>query len=210
MRKFIVAGALVALSAFTAGAAHAQGVEFGIKAGANLSKFGGSDSELGGVKPSNLTGYSFGSFVNFGLGPMISLQPELLYTQRGSKYNAGGADTSIKIGYVDVPVLVVVRPPAAGLKPYALAGPVFSYRADCSVEAAAEGVSVSAGCDDDDFKKTDVGLALGAGVGFPLGMGTLLFDGRYGLGLTKLAEGDEDVKNRGFAFSIGYAMRFGF
>jgi hypothetical protein len=218
MRKFVTVLGLALLSALQAAPAQAQGVEIGFKGGLNFAKFGGKDASGEGVESSNLTGYTVGGLLNFGLGSVLSFQPELLYTLKGSTYKSLEGDGKFKFGYVDVPLLAVIRTPLQGampIRPYLLAGPVLGFRADCSVEVTDGTSSASTKCSNGgdfvDFKKTDVGLALGGGVGVPVGAGSLLFDARYGMGLTKLDNSSNaaDVKNRSFAFTLGYSLRFG-
>ena len=65
----------------------------------------------------------------------------------------------------------------------------------------------------DFFKSIDFGLVFGAGMSFDVGSVIIGVDGRYGLGLTSIAEddptyGSAEVKTRGFAFmaSIGFPV----
>ncbi|AIZ63071.1 hypothetical protein PK28_04045 [Hymenobacter sp. DG25B] len=94
---FILAAAL-----FTTGAVQAQKTIFGLKAGANLSNIVGSDApdanqlKLGGLG---------GAVVNFPASSngFLSIQPELLYSMKGTSQNAGATKSTIH--YIDVPVL---------------------------------------------------------------------------------------------------------
>ncbi|ALD22784.1 hypothetical protein AM218_12155 [Hymenobacter sp. DG25A] len=80
----------------------AQKTIFGIKAGANLSNIVGSDApdanklKLGGLG---------GLLVNFPASPngFLSIQPELLYSMKGTSRNEGTSKSTIH--YLDVPVL---------------------------------------------------------------------------------------------------------
>jgi hypothetical protein len=65
----------------------------------------------------------------------------------------------------------------------------------------------------DDTRTAEVGLAFGVGLDAALGVGTLLVDARYGLGLTSLDEdddvaeaGDVSTRNQGFMVTVGYAF----
>jgi opacity protein-like surface antigen len=94
MKKFATVLGIALLGALQAAPAQAQGVEIGIKGGVNSAKFGGKDASGEGIKLSNLTGYTVGGFLNFGLGSAITFQPELLYSVRGTKFNLTDADAS--------------------------------------------------------------------------------------------------------------------
>ena len=56
-------------------------------------------------------------------------------------------------------------------------------------------------------KSVDLGLQMGAGIAIPAGPGKVIVDGRYNLGLSNISdENGMNVKNRGFAISLGYAI----
>jgi hypothetical protein len=77
--------------------------------------------------------------VNFGLGDIISIQPEVLYSQKGFKYadqqftvlnNTFRNTGNVRYDYIDVPVLVRVR--AAGI--FFEVGPQYSYLMNVSTD----------------------------------------------------------------------------
>lgn len=130
MKKLLLSAAVALLAAAAAPTAHAQGIRFGVKAGANLSNLAGDLVNQDQYK--NRWGFQGGVMVNFGLGDIISIQPEVLYSQKGFKYadqqftllgstyrNTG----NVRYDYLDVPVLVRVR--AAGI--FFELGPQYSY-----------------------------------------------------------------------------------
>jgi hypothetical protein len=108
MKKTILS---LALLAGAAGAAHAQtGIKVGLKGGFNLSTFSGANSKGSEYK----AGFAAGPYVNFGVSDNFSIQPELLYSQKGSSvdnysYVAGGTTTNSTLkntlGYLDVPIM---------------------------------------------------------------------------------------------------------
>ncbi|MBC7447163.1 MAG: PorT family protein [Hymenobacteraceae bacterium] len=107
---------LLAVSAATIGSAAAQGLTYGIKAGANYANLWGKN------KPSGST-YAFGGLgglaVNYAFNDLASLQVEGLFSQKGFKVtdfnyeNAAGekfkAEGSQVLNYVDIPVLVKIN-----------------------------------------------------------------------------------------------------
>lgn len=130
MKKLFLSAGVALLAAAAAPTAHAQGVRFGVKAGANLSNLAGDLVNQDQFK--NRWGFQGGVMVNFGLGDIVSIQPEVLYSQKGFKYadnqytllgstyrNTG----NVRYDYLDVPVLVRVR--AAGI--FFELGPQYSY-----------------------------------------------------------------------------------
>jgi hypothetical protein len=56
---------------------------------------------------------------------------------------------------------------------------------------------------DEDVKSTDFGWVLGAG----LEKGRITADARYTLGLSNIAEGGNDVKNKAFSVMIGVKLK---
>ena len=133
MKKLLLSAAAALLVAAAAPAAHAQGVRFGVKAGANLSNLSGD--LVNQDQYNNRWGFQGGVMVNFGLGDIVSIQPEVLYSQKGFKYadqqfgnvrNTG----SVRYNYIDVPVLVRVR--AAGI--FFEVGPQYSYLMNVSTD----------------------------------------------------------------------------
>lgn len=59
-------------------------------------------------------------------------------------------------------------------------------------------------------KSVDFGLQMGLGAAISAGPGKLIVDGRYNLGLSNISDvKGENIKNRGFVFSLGYAIPIG-
>jgi hypothetical protein len=101
----------LALLAGAITAAHAQTprVHFGLKAGVCFAKFGGDD-----VLDANRSrvGLSGGGLAEVTLAQHWAVQPELLYTAKGSKILYGGnVDSYQRLGYLDIPVLVKFKIP---------------------------------------------------------------------------------------------------
>lgn len=102
MKKVILSlGLLVGV----AGVANAQtGLKLGLKGGFNGSTVSGTDSKGSEYK----AGFAAGGLINYGFTDNISVQGELLYSQKGfSIDNVGGTSYTAKstLGYIDVPIL---------------------------------------------------------------------------------------------------------
>jgi len=102
MKKVILSlGLLVGM----AGVANAQtGLKLGLKGGFNGSTVSGTDSKGSEYK----AGFAAGGLINYGFTDNISVQGELLYSQKGfSIDNVGGSNLTAKstLGYIDVPIL---------------------------------------------------------------------------------------------------------
>src|SRR6478672_1699070 len=73
--------------------ANRQSVEGGVKGGlsfATIPKFADALSEAGGADTGHRVGASIGGFLAFSFANNFSIQPELLYTQRGIEGDAPG------------------------------------------------------------------------------------------------------------------------
>jgi hypothetical protein len=102
--------------------AHAQSsIRIGLKGGANLASYTGPDK----TDTKSKYGFSAGATFNFPLSDMISIQPELLYSQKGIKLDYSGYNNNDGVifnplsnisgtfgqtlSYIDVPLLVRVN-----------------------------------------------------------------------------------------------------
>jgi hypothetical protein len=175
-------------------AAFSQNFSAGIKAGANITNFTGGD--FSNVDKKALVGFHAGGWLNFGLGP-VSIQPELLVSTGGAKFEVAGQTENYKLTYVTVPVMVKFKS-AGGF--YLEAGPQVGFKISEDV-----GNSTI-----NDFAK-DLDLSAGAGLGFqfgPIGIG-----GRYLVGLSKVGDFnasqgiDPDFKNS--TIQLGVSLRLG-
>ena len=169
-------------------AMQAQGLDFGIKAGANFANFNGD------VETDGITSFHVGGVVELNLVPMFSIQAEGLFSSQGAeaKYSEtiagvvyqGASD--IKLDYISVPVMakVYILP-----KVSLMAGPQFSFL-------------VSDAGDAFETKSYDLAAAAGAEVKIIAG---LFAQARYTVGLNNISEEDTiDIKNNVFQLSVGY------
>jgi hypothetical protein len=194
MKKLLLSAAAAFLVVAAAPAAHAQGVRFGVKAGANLSNLSGDLVNQDQYK--NRFGFQGGVMVNFGLGDIISIQPEVLYSQKGFKYadqqfmllgNTVRNTGNVRYDYLDVPILVRVR--AAGI--FFEVGPQYSYLMNVSTDRTRtyNGTVVSnAGSGTSDLsnvQRNELGYV--GGLGYQASNGVML-GVRYSGGLTDFAK----------------------
>lgn len=185
MKKIIFVFALMA-GAFTA---QAQGIDFGIKAGANFSNFNG-----GNINSDGITSFHAGAVLELNIVPMFSVQAEGLFSSVGGEFrnddgsiNVGQAAREINLDYISVPVLAkfYVLPDRLSL----VAGPQFSFLMNDA--------------DDLDAKSTDIALAGGVELKIIAG---LFAQARYTVGLTKVTDSQYtgDIKNSVLQLSLGY------
>lgn len=201
MKKLFL-GAAVAMSSLT----FAQ--QFGVKAGMNVSSL---TSEEGLSDQGSKIGFNAGVFMNAPLATNFSIQPELLYSQMGDKYNQeiGGTTyaRSRHLDYITVPVMFQYNA-TPGF--YLEAGPEFGLLVSAKNKFTNESTNNTINESDnykDDLNGFNFGLGLGAGYYFTPNVGVTA---RYVAGLTDVAQdrpnGSDSVKNN--VFQVGLAYKF--
>jgi len=203
-RIIITIFAIVVVFTLSSASVSAQGLTAGLKAGMNIANIHGDNVE--DVWDSKI-GICAGGFITCSLSDLFAIQPELLFTMKGSKAEEAGMKITMKLNYLEIPVLAKVTIPTPGtVKPSLFVGPSLAIK--LSGRAKVESAGESEEADIEDLKSTDFGLVFGGGVDFALGMGKLTVDARYTLGLTTTREpedGEEvDVKNGVISIMVGY------
>lgn len=205
------------LWAFTIAAAFlvvaASGVDaqmrLGAKAGVTFSNVSFDPDE---PDAESLTAFSGGAEVQIPLGATgLVLQPELLFTRKGTEFSDAESTGKLKLDYIEIPVLLRFNIPAQSVAPFLYGGPVVSFESACKFEGSEGSVSVEVDCDDPDLgadtESTDVGVLFGGGLAFAAGPGDLFIEGRYNFGLVDVdADADFEAKNRSGAVLIGYSV----
>jgi opacity protein-like surface antigen len=197
MKKIILSTALLFAIGFTA---KAQEIKYGVKAGVNFATLTGDVPD--DVK--TRTGFHTGVVAEFKLTEQFSIQPELLYSQQGTKYDFKDIDTGIniestwKMDYLTLPVAA---------KYYIIegfsveAGPQIGYRLGAKIKTEASGFGEQEYDLKDDTKAIEFGVIGGVAYDLPIG---LFFQARYNAGISKVNDDDDNVKNGVFQLSVGY------
>lgn len=187
---------IVMLLALLATSASGQGLlkrlEFGVKAGGNVSNF------TNAAFPADpLYGFHAGVTMAFKITDRILIQEDILFSSQGAKVKVGSADNQDwKLSYLSVPFLLKYRA-VSGL--FIEAGPQFSIKSGEKI----------AGWNKSDFaKKTNIAAAGGIGYQSPLGLGV---SARYIYGLSKVGDFsisgvNSDFKNNAIQASIFYVF----
>jgi len=179
---------MATLALAASGAAQAQRVRLGLKGGPSYTTVVGQHVAGAASK----WGFHGGVLINVKLSDRLSLQPEVLYSQKGTK---GAADSNrINLNYVDLPVLLRVATGLGGL--FIEVGPQLGYLAgsDASIGSRTPLARVTA-----DFAGSyppfDLGYATGFGYQLANGLGLGL---RYNGGFTHVLKGataDDTARN---------------
>ncbi len=122
-----------------------------------------------------------------------------------------------KLEYLEIPVLLHVNIPLPAIQPFVEAGPTvgFNLSSSYTTEFTYMGQSFSDNTNNkDNTASTEFGLIFGAGVEYNvIPLITLMFNGRYSLGLTELSKNQTStdqqqttnpkIKSTGIQFSVG-------
>ncbi|MFT6798868.1 MAG: hypothetical protein ACJAWA_000991 [Nonlabens sp.] len=192
MKKLLLSAAFVA---FGMGISNAQDISYGVKAGLNLSNFGGDDEVAEGFE--GLTSFHIGGFAQIGISDKFMIQPELIYSQQGAQ-DEEDSDLKLRINYLNLPIMAKYMV-ADGFS--LELGPQVGFAISRKITDG--DIDVDA---DDEIKALDFGVGVGAGYELPSG---LMFSVRYNLGLANLLEddfgGDDfSLNNNVLQVSVGY------
>lgn len=188
MRKI----SLLVLLSVLSSAAFAQSFSFGPKAGVNISNYTGSD-----VETEARVGYHVGGLLNFGIGQVFSIQPEVLFSTQGAKIDNGVQRPEFKTTYVTLPVMLRFR---------SRGGFYFEFGPQASFKTSEDIPDQTI----DHFAK-NLDLAGGVGLGYEAGFG-LGFGARYIAGFSKVGDFDKtaamnpDFKNSVIQVSLFFAI----
>ena len=197
---------LAALLFMTNGVAQ---VQLGLQAGTNFADVTmdpAMDFEIG-----TRTGLLFGGILFYSFSPVLGLQVEPAYVQKGASVeqteieegNTIKIEATLTADYIDIPVLLKASFGDGPVKPYLLAGAsVALLLGDAMLEidkATLNGDDVTSQIPSDereekvDIKSTDFILNFGGGVIIPLGKVNIFIEGQYNLGLTDVNDEPDDI-----------------
>ena len=176
------------------GTASAQDAVFGVKGGLNFYNVENDNN----VKYDTKTSFHLGMLLHIHVASHFALQPELLYSAQGAKYNTGLGDFNLKLEYANVPVMFqYMFDNGFRLE----AGPQIGFLTNAKSEFNGSDSDVK-----NNMKKIDFGI--GAGIGYinpPTGFGV---DARYNYGLSNINDsGTVNSYNRGFQLGLVYQFQ---
>ncbi|MFD2999598.1 porin family protein [Pontibacter toksunensis] len=215
-------------------AAEAQSVSFGPRIGVNFATVRAVEGDDDFREEFNdemefSTGAQFGAVVNFGISDVFSIQPEVLYSQRGFEANTslleddpmGDISVKFKMNYLEVPVLAKISFGGDKVQGFVTAGPTVSYWMNGKLKTSFAGEKEEEDIEfQDDYEdgakqnRLDFGASVGVGMAYRLGAGALNLDVRYGHGLSDMTKYEEDrpseePKNAHRTIGVSLAYLFG-
>ncbi len=191
---------------------------FGVKAGLNLSNMsitnddGWTDFDDTKMNP----GFHLGGIVEFPISEMFSFDTGLLLSTKGFKINEkeDNYEDNIKMNlfYLDIPLTAKASFDMGSTKIYGVLGPYLGiglngkikYEYGYMGDTETDEVEIKWGSgDEDDLKRLDFGLTMGAG----LEINSIIFELSYDLGLANIVTISDDsftINNRVLKISVGY------
>jgi len=200
------------------------GPRLGVNFATITGKYSNNDDSKGGW----ITGLDFGAVGNYKFSDMISLNAELLFVTQGDKLKyegSEGAKSSLshysyvvteRYHYMQLPILAKFTF-GSDLLFFGIAGPYFGYKIRGHYKAKSEDNVVKGRVrfkedkvkdddwyqDPDEYRRFDLGMYIGGGVGKIIGPGRLEADLRFGMGFldtNKFASKDEkqNAKDSGY------------
>lgn len=222
MKKQIL---LFTATLFSLGAMAQSTPAIGIEAGLSSNSIRGEaasnlnsliDFADGMLTTKSRTGFYVGINTRIPLGNKVSVQPAVIYAQKGYTLQGDfaikgmeflGANASAKLqnDYIDVPVLIKVDV-ADGLQLFG--GPQFSFLASSKlkVNAGLLGINLLNKTIDarEQFNPWDMGLVAGAGYEFKNGFN---INASYNYGLSKI-DANKNINGYNSGFKVGLGLRF--
>lgn len=158
-------------------------------------KIGMNIADLTDVDDSDVRiGLAVGAEAEYQATDLFSVSAGVLYSMQGCKGSEDGVKATIKLDYINIPILANVYV-TKGLAVKLGIQPGFNINA----KGKAEANGVSAEDDIDDVKTLDFSIPVGVSYEYQ----NFVLDARYNWGLTKVAK-DIDSKNSVFQITLGY------
>lgn len=184
---------------------------YGFRVGANLATLDGNFGEA--AEPDSYTGLVAGSFTRFALRGGLGVQVEVLYSQKGARFERDIAGTTVEqtlvVTYLEVPVLLTYTVPLAYRNaPLLYVGPAVGFEIGEHIRQRAGELEQTESSDD--LTSPDLGVLVGADVPLSLGALDALLGIRYTYGLTDLVNPESatdpaaEFSNRVLALTVGF------
>ena len=200
----VIAGLLLTVPALAQ-----SDITFGIRAGVNFQNLNGKDMDGDKLENDLKTGFNAGINAEIPVGIDFYLQPGLLFSTKGAKYDFQGTETTRNISYLELPINFLYKPELGEGHLLLGFGPYAAFALGGKIKGAGNDIDMEFGNEIGETKPFDAGANLLAGYEFS---NNLSFQLNAGLGLINMynrLDGDSEssVKNTGFGVSLGYRFK---
>ena len=184
--------------------------QIGIKAGVNFASIAQNETEASytDYEKKSVTGFQGGLTFDLGLSDIFTIQPEVLFIQKGGKSTYRADDNNKLVNryyfnYIDVPILAKLKfyGDGGGSGFYFIAGPYVGLAMSGKVKSTLTVLGADTESEDDftfdndtdqeRAKRLDYGVSFGGGVK----INRLILDLRYNLGINNISDNDADNTN---------------
>jgi len=181
-------------------------IDLGVKSGINVS----TQSELGNIYNNDnlIVGLNIGGIVRYHVNDWLALRSDFIYSQKGKKYHSpfGNSPNIVtdQFNYVIIPLKVEISTGERvgldkGQKLFFAAGPYYGFLLNAERKDNSTNISLK-----ETTENYDYGLSLDLGFEFPVKSHSITAGINYEMGLSKIAEYDNDLRNKTFSFNIGF------
>ncbi|MBI3365841.1 MAG: OmpA family protein [Ignavibacteriae bacterium] len=170
------------------------------------------------------TGFVLGGIAEFGISGIWSLQAELEYIQKGTKFQQivttstsptplGTTDATFKLDYFELPLLLKARLENDNVQPFFIAGPALCFNNLARIDAPGTHVLDRPNTSTLDISgnvhSVDLALDIGAGLEYRVSSNSaLLFDVRYSHGLSDIYNNPSIPSAKSYGISLMAGLLF--
>src|SRR5436190_14338558 len=178
---------------------------FGIRAGVNFQNLNGKDNDGDKLDNKLKTGFNAGVNAEIPVGIDFYLQPGLLLSTKGAKFDDANGEVTRNLSYIEILVNFLYKPELGEGRMLLGFGPYAAFAVGGNTKVGSNKTNLEFGNEVGESKRFDAGANLLAGYEFS---NRLSFQLNAGLGLLNMynrldTDKKTTVKNTGFGVSLG-------
>ena len=201
--------AVIAAALFATTTIAQKKITYGIRAGINFQNLNGKDNDGDKLHNKLKTGINLGVNAEIPAGIDFYVQPGLLFSTKGAKYDIANAEVKRNLSYIEIPVYFLYKPELGDGRMLLGFGPYAAFAVDGNIKSGNNNIDIEFGNDIGENKRFDAGANLLAGYEFK---NKISFQLNAGLGLVNMYNRPDNdnktsLKNTGFGLSVGYRFQ---
>ena len=200
---------VIAAALFTTTTIAQSKTTYGIRGGINFQNLNGKDNDGDKLHNKLKTGINLGVNAEIPVGIDFYVQPGLLFSTKGAKYDIANAEVKRNLSYIEIPVYFLYKPELGDGRMLLGFGPYAAFAVDGNIKGGNNNIDIEFGNDIGENKRFDAGANLLAGYEFK---NKISFQLNAGLGLVNMYNRPDNdnktsLKNTGFGISVGYRFQ---